>query len=295
MRARKTRPPKASNRVRAYRFALEPTPAQDISLRSHCGAQRFAYNWGLRLVKANLDQRSAERTYGIAEADLTPAVDWSAYGLRKVWNEVKNDVAPWWQENSKEAYSSGLANLAAALSNWAASKAGNRKGTQVRFPRFKTRKALSSCRFTTGAFGLVDGDRRHVKLPRIGIVRTHESTRKLARRAAAGTARIRSVSVSHRRGRWFGSFSAEVPRMTPEATVRGDVAVVGVDMGIRHLAVVSTPVPGLTDENGMVANPNHLEHAQRDLRRLQRQAARRRGPQGSHLPPSERWEKTQPP
>jgi putative transposase len=31
-----------------------------------------------------------------------------------------------------------------------------------------------SCRFTTGAFGLADADRRHVKLPRIGLVRTHE-------------------------------------------------------------------------------------------------------------------------
>lgn len=181
--------------IRAYRFALDPGPLQEEQLRSHCGAQRFAYNWALRLVKANLEQRSAERTYGIADSELTPALNWSAYSLRRTWNTIKDDVAPWWRENSKEAYSSGLANLATALNNWAVSQSGDRQGRPMRFPRFKTKKSQLSCRFTTGAFGLVDTDRRHVKLPRIGRVRTHESTRKLARRVDRGSARIRSATV----------------------------------------------------------------------------------------------------
>lgn len=107
------------NRVlQAYRFALDLTSAQEAALRSHCGGQRYAYNWGLARVKANLDQRAAERSYGIVDAELTPAVSWSAYSLRKDWNRAKHEVAPWWGENSKEAYSSGLANLARALTNW---------------------------------------------------------------------------------------------------------------------------------------------------------------------------------
>jgi hypothetical protein len=83
-------------------------------LRSHCGAQRFAYNWGLQEVQANLAQRQAERSYGIPEQQLTPPVSWSAWRLRKEFNAVKKQVAPWWAENSKEAYASGLANLAVA-------------------------------------------------------------------------------------------------------------------------------------------------------------------------------------
>jgi hypothetical protein len=55
-----------------------------------------AFNWGLARVKANLDQRTAERTYGIGEADLTPSLSWSLYGLRKDWNAVKDTVTPWW-------------------------------------------------------------------------------------------------------------------------------------------------------------------------------------------------------
>ena len=97
--------------VRAYRFALDPSAEQERLFQSHCGAQRFAFNWALGRVRANLDQRAAERSYGIAEESLTPYVDWSAYRLRKSWNEVKDAVAPWWRENSKEAYASGIANL----------------------------------------------------------------------------------------------------------------------------------------------------------------------------------------
>jgi putative transposase len=115
-------------------------------------------------------------------------------------------------------------------------------------------------------------------------VRTHETTRKLARHVERGTARIRSATVSHRRGRWFASFSVEIDRHDPPPA-RPDSAV-GVDPGVKSLAVLST---GET-----VANPRHLEVAQRQLRRLQRQAARRRGPdKRTEARPSSRWRKTQ--
>ena len=33
--------------TQAYRFALDPSPVQERALRSHAGAARFAWNWGL--------------------------------------------------------------------------------------------------------------------------------------------------------------------------------------------------------------------------------------------------------
>src|SRR4030081_1107609 len=87
--------------IQAYRFALDPTSGQDAVLRSHCGGQRYAFNWGLALVTAVMDQRTAEASYGIGEAELTPSLSWSAYSLRKSWNRAKDTVAPWWAENSK--------------------------------------------------------------------------------------------------------------------------------------------------------------------------------------------------
>lgn len=276
--------PRPGFTVQAYQFALEPTDAEADMLRSHCGAQRKAYNWGLAWVKANLAQRAAERSYGIPEDQLTPSLNWSAFSLRKDWNAAKHEVAPWWADNSKEAYSSGLANLADGLSHWKSSKNGQRRGRKVRFPRFKSAKRSAwSCTFTTGAFGLTADDRRHVRLPKIGVVRTHESTRKLARRIDADTARILKATVSHRRGRWFVSFQAAVQRDKPQPATRGGT--VGVDLGINSLAVLST---GET-----IANPKRVDAAQRELRRLQRQAARRWVPALKPGEQSNRWHDTQ--
>jgi putative transposase len=79
--------------VQAYRFALDPTPTQIKELLSHAGGARFAYNTMLAAVKANLDQRAAERSYGIGETDLTPTVEWSFQALRNDWNRRKHTVA----------------------------------------------------------------------------------------------------------------------------------------------------------------------------------------------------------
>jgi putative transposase len=58
--------------AQAYRFALDPSPAQVRALESHCGAARFAFNHMLAHVKAVSNQRAAERSYDIGENNLTP-------------------------------------------------------------------------------------------------------------------------------------------------------------------------------------------------------------------------------
>ena len=92
--------------LRAYRFALDPAPAQARVLASHCGAARKAFNEGLAQVKRCLDQRGAERSYGVPEQLLT-GVPWTLPALRRWWNLHKDELAPWWAQNSKEAYNSG--------------------------------------------------------------------------------------------------------------------------------------------------------------------------------------------
>jgi len=218
--------------AQAYRYALDPCPAQERAFRSHAGAARKAHNTMLGLVKAVMGQRSAERSYGIAEADLTPALGWSLAGLRKKWNECKDEVAPWWADNSKEAYNTGLDALARALEAWSKSGKGERAGKAAGFPRFKSARSRRSVRFTTGTLR-AEADRRHVTLPRVGTIRTHESTRKLARRIEAGTARILSATLSEdSSGRWFCSFQVIVRRAAAAAAqVSAAVPAVGVDAG----------------------------------------------------------------
>jgi putative transposase len=262
--------------TQAYKFALDPTARQTRALTSHCGAARYAFNWGLQLVKQRLDDRAAGQ-----DVELP----WTLPDLRWEWNRAKHDVAPWWQENSKEAYNSGLDALARALQNWADSKAGRHTGRKVGFPRGKTKhRTRPSCRFTTGPIR-IESDRRHVTLPRVGRIRTHESTRKLARRLEAGTARILSATITWVGGRWYVSLTCEVQRRVPGPG--GNARVVGVDVGVRHLAVLSS--------GQVIANPRPLDWAQRRLRRLNRQLARRHGPcapDGTGRTPSESWRHT---
>ncbi|WP_144121093.1 IS607 family element RNA-guided endonuclease TnpB [Catellatospora sichuanensis] len=275
--------------VQAYRFALDPNAGQQAALRSHCGAARAAYNWAVSWITACWWQRRAEQSYGVAEADLTPWRSWSLPALRKAFNEIKHTdprFAGWWADNSKESYSTGLANAAAAFDNYTTSKQGVRKGRPVGMPRRKSKhRARLSCRFTTGTMR-VEPDRRHVTLPRLGTIRTHENTRKLARRLDAGTARILSATVSFARGRWFVSLQVEVMRQM-RSPARPDV-VVGVDLGVRHLAVLADSTGQITYE----PNPAHLDAALSRLRRLSRRVSRRQGPdRRTGRTPSRRWVK----
>ncbi|MEV6590263.1 IS607 family element RNA-guided endonuclease TnpB [Streptomyces acidicola] len=275
--------------VQAFRFALDPNAAQGNVLRSHCGAARAAYNWAVAWVTAAWWQRRAEESYGVPEESLTEWRPWSLPSLRKAFNAAKHvdpRFAAWWEENSKEAYSTGLANASAAFDNYAKSKNGKRRGKRMGAPRFKPkRKARLACRFTTGTIR-VDTDGRHVTLPRLGTLRTHEPTSSLLARVEAGTARILSATVRHERGRWLVSFQAEVKRDL-ERVARPDVAV-GIDLGVKTLAVMADS----TGEIRTVPNPGHYDAARKQLRRASRVVSRRQGPdRRTGRKPSTRWEK----
>lgn len=275
--------------VRAFRFALDPNASQEAALRSHCGAARAAYNWAVGWVTASWWQRRAEETYGVGEAELTEWRPWSLPSLRKAFNAAKHTdprFAAWWEDNSKEAYNTGLANAAAAFDNYAKSKNGKRRGKRMGAPRLKSkRRARLACRFTTGTIR-VDADARHVTLPRLGALRTHEPTSSLLARVQADTARILSATVRHERGRWFVSFQAEVERDL-QRVARPDVAV-GIDLGVKTLAVMADS----TGEIRTVPNPGHYDAARKQLRRASRTVSRRQGPdRRTGRKPSRRWEK----
>ena len=72
---------------RAYRFALEPTPRQERMLRSHAGASRFAWNWGLAKC---MERYAAEGKW------------YSWIDLQNLWNAVKkqDEALAWWSENA---------------------------------------------------------------------------------------------------------------------------------------------------------------------------------------------------
>ena len=241
--------------IQAYKFALDLTPAQERALRSHAGAARFAWNWGLAKCKERYE----------AEGKWYSGVD-----LHKLWNaEKKADPGlAWWSENSKCAYQEAFRDLDRTLRDFIKSRKGERKGRKLGFPKFKKRgKCKDSFRITADRATCHAGT---VTLTRLGTIRTHESTRKLARRLENGTARILSATVTRTAQRWYVSFTVEVERAIPERHARPG-SVVGIDLGVKTL------LTGADDAGNVitVAGPKALRSSLRKLRRASRAHSRK--------------------
>jgi putative transposase len=254
--------------VQGLRFTLDPTEDQARALARHFGARRKAYNWTVAALKADIEAWHAN---GIETAKPSLRV------LRKRWNTVKNNVCVnaetgqvWWPECSKEAYADGIAGAVDAYWNWQTSRAGKRAGKRVGFPRFK-RKGRDADRvcFTTGAMR-VEPDRRHLRMPVIGCVRTHENTRRIERLIAKGRARVLAISVRRNGTRLDASVRVLVQRaQQPGVALPGSR--VGVDVGVRRLATVCD-ADGVVIEQ--VENPRPLDAALRELRHVSRARSR---------------------
>jgi putative transposase len=250
--------------ARGFRFEVEPTcGGQRALIAQHFGARRFAYNWALAQIKANLDARAADPT--------VPPLAWNLPALRKQWNQAKHQVAPWWRTCSKEAYASGIADLVTGLHNWSDAKHGRRSGAPVGFPRFKTRRRdRGRVRFTTGAMRL-EPDRRHLVLPVVGRLRCKENTRRLQRPLVKGRARVLSMTLTEQQGgRLYVSVATIVchsPRTPSQPGAR-----CGIDLGIGTEWAVIAHHDGLIER---VAHPAPWAAVQQQRRRIARQRSRR--------------------
>jgi putative transposase len=255
--------------VQAFCFALDPSPAQAACLRRQFGARRYARNWAVRTLKADLD-----RYHATGQETEKP----SLAGLRKRWNQVKDaectDAAtgePWWPHISKEVFADGIKGAVDGYWTWQASRAGKRAGRQAGFPRYaKKGRDRDRVTFTTGAIR-VEPDRRHVTLPRIGTVRVHENTRRLERLLAKGRARILAVTVSRKGTRLVAAFRVLIQRPVQPGAAR-PASRVGVDVGVRVLATVASSRGEVLQR---VPNPRPLEAALKELRHLCRERSRR--------------------
>ncbi len=265
-------PPALTTLTQAYRFAIDPTPEQANLLASHIGGSRFAYNALLGLVKDNWDENRSRKEAG-EEVPQEDYLGTSHFDLLYLWAAKRDELAPWWKENGSSTYNDAAQRLSRAFTNW-------KKGTG-RFPTFKSRGRSGSVRFTNTAVRLSDA--HHVRVARVGEVKTHESMRKLYRHLERGTGRIVAATVSQASGRWCVSFTVEVQRAIP--TTRPPERVIGVDVGISTLYTGATP----SGEHVLsVVNPRHYQRAEAKLARAQRVASRRQGPRKG-VAPSNRW------
>lgn len=230
--------------LQAFRYELDPNNTQRGLLVRHAGVARFAYNWGLadRIRRFETLQGKGRFT--------------SYAEQHRLLNRLKKTDFPWMYEVSKCAPQEALRDLDRAFRNfWRERRKGNRRAG---FPRFRKKGRDDRFRLT----GSIRVEPAGVVLPRIGFVRTKESTQKF-------DGRILSATVSREADRWFVSLQVDRERPDP-APVAGPV--VGVDLGLRSCAVVSGEPP---------REPLHplARHLKR-LARLQRRLSRKH--KGSH-------------
>ena len=235
---------------RACKTELKPNETQRGMLANHCGAARFAYNWGLASK--------------VASYQLTGKAP-SAIDLHRKLNTLKKAELPWLYEVSKCAPQEALRDLDRAFRNFfrraELKKRGKHKG-KVGYPRFKSRRrGLGSFRLT----GSIHVENRRIKLPRLGWIRLKERG---YLPAESETVRILSATVSERAGRWF--VSLQVEEIVPES-VPTSGPVVGIDLGVKTLAACSYG----EDEHVHYENPKALYKGARKLARLQKKLSRR--------------------
>jgi putative transposase len=262
----------------AYRFALSPRVEQERFLEGCCGASRFFYNWGLALVETRLVLR---RAYGPGVC-----VPWSYKELCSEFAKVKDSVAPWRSEVVVGSQQAGLEALGAALRRFLD---GRRTGRRVGFPRYRRRgRCRESVIFQRPR--IIDG--RRVEFDRrLGPIRSRERFTKLQRLLECDPhARVKRATVQRQGSKWYVSFT--VARSPKRRRARRLHAVVGVDVGIRHLATLST--------GEQVQNLRPLQASLRELRRLQRRLDRQRRannpdnyrPDGGAKPGRREWVKS---
>lgn len=228
---------------------LRPSDVQCGLLFQAVGSVRFAQNWALGFVKGQLAVHARQ--------------SWSSISLHTAWREHRDEAAPWYGESSKETFQFGCERAARALANWNASRNGKRAGRKSGFPKFRRRGRNDSAAYT-GAVLRSCGMRIHI--PRIGDVALKEPM------MLPDGARITTVTIRPRAGRWFVSFKIREDDWAGPVKKRIR-SVAGVDAGVgSRFAVVS--------DGTVTANPRFFRESERQLRHAAK--ALRRKAKGSN-------------
>ena len=231
----------------SYKFRLYPNAAQEDLIQRTFGCCRFVYNY------YRAQREKAYNSFGKAP---------TRYMQDKDLTSLKKDLA-WLREVDATALQSSVQNLDAAYQSFFR---GVKQGQRVGYPKFKSKhnrhKSYKSKR--VGETIAVVGNT--VKLPKLGLVKCAVS------KEVKG--RILSATVSQApSGKYYVSICCTDLDIEPLAKTG---SVVGVDLGIKDLAITSDGVK--------YPNNRYTYQAEKRLARLQRELSRK-------TKGSKRWEK----
>ena len=219
---------------KTFEYRIYPNASQQELLQKTFGCCRWVYNKVLSM-----------RQEEYAAGGKTKAIN-SYITLIPQWKRFE---APWLSEVDSMALQQSLRDLDKAYKNFF------RSPGKVGFPRFKSKHA-SGKSYRTNNITIVDD--RHIKLPKLGLVKARIS-RPIEGRILSAT--VKQVAS----GKCYVTVCCtDVPA---SQMPQGPVEVMGIDAGIHDLMVRSDGVK--------VANPKSLAKAQRRLAREQRRLSRK--------------------
>ncbi len=232
---------------RAVKVRLYPDPVQEALFARTAGAARWVFNTG-HAVRRDAWQ---DEQLSVSTNDLMR--------MLPLWKEE----FPWLREVSDVALQQSLRNLDQAYVNFFRACRGEGK---ARFPRFKTRNSRVAFRLTTNGFRVKDGQ--------FYVAKNDQPVEFRDKGGYVPPSNAASVTISRdSAGRWHASFLIDdvvvIPASVAEAAAAGGgLRVVGVDLGVKTLAV--------TSDGEEFANPRSFDKHARRLAKYQRMMARRK-------------------
>ncbi|MFF8867691.1 RNA-guided endonuclease InsQ/TnpB family protein [Streptomyces sp. NPDC015139] len=226
-----------------YSFRLYPNGPQRAALAGAFGCARVVFNDALRIRKEAHEQGRPFPTIG----DLSKRV---------ITEAKKSPERAWLGAVSAVVLQQSLRDLDTAYCHFFASLNRTRKGPKVAEPRFKSKRDnRQSVRFTANArWSITPGG--DLRLPKIGDVRVKWS------RMLPSTPSTVTV-IKDAAGRYFCSFVVQ----TAPAHLPPVAREVGLDLGLRHFAVLS--------DGTKIDSPRFLRRAEKRLKRAQQTLSRK--------------------
>ena len=219
----------------ATKYRLYPNAEQSVLMAKHFGCVRWLYNKGLELKT----EAWTERKENLSRFDIQAHLP--------IWK--KDEETAWLKEVNSQSLQASLVSLDMAYTRFFKLKKG--------FPRFKS-KHDNRQSFQVPQAGGVGKD--FVKIPKVGEIKAVIS------RPVRG--KIKTITISKTpTGKFFASILCDDGRELPPKLQVTEAGTIGIDLGIKDFAVLST--------GERIANPRNLKWALRMLARAQRRLSRR--------------------
>ncbi len=222
----------------AHKIRLDPTNTQRTFFAQCVGTARFAYNWALEEWKQQY--QAGEKPHEVA--------------LRQLLNGLKDDTFPWMVEVPKSVAQQAIKNLGDAFRRFF-------RG-QNDYPTYKKKYHHDSARLDNGppkkGADAMQAKGKKIRIPKLGWVRMTEPVR--------FTGQIKSCTLSRSADDWFVSLMIDTEPPLPTQKEKGSV--VGVDLGVKAMATLST--------GESIEGPKAHQVKLQKLKRLDRKVSRRK-------------------